>query len=431
MKARLHSRHFRASSRTIHAIFTSRGYDREFWSPYMKHTIRLLSFLLILVLAITRTRLEAQQITGSIAGTVYDSSGALVNGASVKAVAFATNLSVTARSSKENTYQIPDLPIGAYTITITMNGFKTESHTSINVEGNRTTTVDGKLEVGTVATTVEVNATPLLNQVDTTTGYVLDEKQINDTPLGTGSFTQLAILAPGVSADFLNTSGTNAGLGNQAIWANGQRDTSNSFSLNGLTTNNLFNGKSTSQVASSRFTANTGAFSVAGGDSQTNTSVYNQIGQGMATPPPETLQEVRVNTAMYDSSQGGKSGAQIAVVTKSGTNAFHGEVYDHLQNSALNAAPFFRNASTAISAHDKVPKLHYNRFGATIGGPIKKDKLFFFLAYQGIRDSDALSGSSKVTVPLHLTDDRSAQALANVAQLDFGKTIAPSQIDPA
>ena len=398
----------------------------------MKHTIRLLSFLLILVLAITRTRLEAQQITGSIAGTVYDSSGALVNGASVKAVAFATNLSVTARSSKEGTYQIPDLPIGAYTITITMNGFKTESHTSINVEGNRTTTVDGKLEVGTVATTVEVNATPLLNQVDTTTGYVLDEKQINDTPLGTGSFTQLAILAPGVSADFLNTSGTNAGLGNQAIWANGQRDTSNSFSLNGLTTNNLFNGKSTSQVASSRFTANTGAFGAANNTvNQTNTSVYDQIGQGMATPAPETMQEMRVNTAMYDSSQGGKSGAQIAIVTKSGTNSLHGQVYDHFQNSVLNSAEFFRNASTAIPAADKVPALHYNRFGATLGGPIKKDKLFFYVAYQGIRDSDALSGSSTATVPLHLTDDRSADALANVAQLDFGKTIAPSQIDPA
>src|SRR5258708_1026503 len=136
---------------------------------------------------------------------------------------------------------------------------------------------------------------PLLNQVDTTAGCVLNEQTINNTPLGTGSFTQLAILAPGVSADFLNTSGTNAGLGNQAIWANGQRDTSNSFSVNGLSVNNLFNGKSTSQVASARFTANTRAFGTSTTESQTNTAAYDSIGQSMATPPPETLQEVRVN----------------------------------------------------------------------------------------------------------------------------------------
>lgn len=372
-----------------------------------------------------------QQITGGLSGTISDSTGAVVAGAKIGAVNTATNLTVNVETAPDGSYQILDLPIGTYVVTITKAGFKAESHPSIVVEGNRTTTVNGQLQVGAVSTTVEVTGTPMLNQVDTTTGYVLSELTINNTPLGTGSYTQLAILAPGVSADFLNTSGTNGGLGNQAIWANGQRDTSNSFSLNGLTTNNLFNGKSTSQVASSRFTANTGSFSTSGGASQTNTAVYDQIGQGMATPAPETMQEVRVNTAMYDSSQGGKSGAQISVTTKSGTNEFHGQLYDHFQNSAMNAAEFFRNASTAISAKDKVPALHYNRFGATLGGPIKKDKLFFFIAYQGIRDSDALSGSSTLTVPLHLTDDRSAQALVNVAQLDFGKTISASQIDPA
>jgi hypothetical protein len=93
---------------------------------------------------------------------------------------------------------------------------------------------------------VEVSATSLRNEVDTTNGYIVDELTISRTPLGTGSFTQLAILSPGVSADFLNGSGTNAGLGNQSIFANGQRDTSNSFSLNGVSTNNLLNGKSSS-----------------------------------------------------------------------------------------------------------------------------------------------------------------------------------------
>src|SRR5262249_17440526 len=160
-------------------------------------------------------------------------------------------------------------------------------------------------EVGAVATSVEVTATPMLNQVDTATGYVLDQHAIETTPLGTGSFTQLAILSPGVSADFLNTSGANAGLGNQAIWANGQRDTSNSFAIIGLTNNTLFNGKSTSQVASSRFTANTGATNLTGGDTQTDNSVYASIGNSMTTPAPETIQELRVTTAMYDASDGG------------------------------------------------------------------------------------------------------------------------------
>jgi hypothetical protein len=266
--------------------------------------------------------------------------------------------------------------------------------------------------------------------VDTTNGYVLSQQTILNSPLATGSFTQLAVLSPGVSADFLNGSGSNTGLGNQAIWANGQRDTSNSFSINGITNNNLFNGKSTSTVASSRFIVNTGATAVSDGSTiNSDTSVYASIGNSMSTPAPEMLQEIRVNTAMYDASQGGKSGAYVTAITLSGTNSYHGQAYEHFQNSALNAAPFFRNSNPAISAHDKVPKLHYNRFGGTVGGPIKKDKLFFFAAYNGIISHDAQAGSKFATVPLHLTDDRSPQALINMAQTDFGRTL--TTIDPA
>ncbi len=377
------------------------------------------------------TGLTAQELLGGITGAVTDSSGAAVPGAAVTIKNIQTNLEVKVTTQGSGSYLAPNLPIGQYIVTFSREGFKTESHTAIQVEGNRTTTVNGRLEVGTVATTVEVTETPMLNQVDTTTGYVLGAEAIENTPLATGSFTQLAILSPGVSADFLTGSGTNAGLGNQAIWANGQRDTSNSFSINGVGNNNLFNGKSTSNVASSRFTANTGAFSVTGGDTDTSASVYGSIGNSMGTPAPEMLQELRVATSMYDASQGGKSGAYITAVTRSGTNALHGQVYEHFQNNAMNAAEFFRNASTAIAPHDKVAPLHNNRFGGAAGGPIKKDKLFYFLGYNAIRNHDALNGSKTVTVPLHLTDDRSAAALANVALVDFGKTIAPSQIDPA
>ncbi len=201
--------------------------------------------------------------------------------------------------------------------------------------------------------------------------------------------------------------------------------------MNGVSADNLFNGKTTSQVNSSRFTLNTGQTSASGGDTQTNTSAYDSAGQAIATPSAETLQEVRVNAAMYDASQGAKSGAHIEVTTRSGTNEIHGQGYEYFQNTIFNAAEFFRNASTAIAPQDKVSPLHYNRFGVTLGAPIKKDRLFFFAAYQGIQDVDSLNGSKSLTVPLHLTDDRSAQGLVNMLAADYGKNVTASQIDPA
>jgi hypothetical protein len=392
---------------------------------------RQVKSLCVLCLASMPLILNAQQTLGGISGAVADATGAAIPGVAVAVKNTGTNLEVKATTSPKGEYEILNLPVGDYSVSFSKDGFKTESHTAIIVQGNRVTTVNGKPEVGAVASKVEVTATPLLNATDTTSGYVLDSQAINNTPLGTGSFTQLAVLSPGLSADFMNTSGSNAGFGNQAIWANGQRDTSNSFSVNGVTADNVFNGKSTSQVQSSRYTLNTGQSSAAAGDTQTNTSAYDSAGQALATPPAEAMQEIRVNAAMYDASQGSKSGAHIDVTTRSGTNQFHGGVYEYLQNTVFNSASFFRNASTAISAHDKVPALHYNRPGATLGGPIKKDKLFFFAAYQNIQDYDALNGSKTASVPLHLTDDRSAQELANMMAADFGATIAPNQINPA
>ena len=373
--------------------------------------------------------LDAQQITGGITGTVMDSSGSAVPSASVEIRNVDTNLQVKLLTQANGSYQAANLPAGTYRVSFSKDGFQTETHTSILVQGDRVTAVSGRLEVGAVTTAVEVTGTPLLNQVDTTNGYVLDSQAINNTPLATGSFTQLAILSPGLNADFANGTGSNAGFGNQAIWANGMRDTSNSIAVNGVSADNIFNGKTTSQVNSSRFTLNTGQSSAAGGDTQTNTSAYDSAGQAIATPAAETLQEVRVNAAMYDASQGAKAGAHIEVTTRSGTNDLHGQAYEYFQNSDMNAAEFFRNASPTITPH--VSPLHYNRFGATLGGPIKKDKLFYFVAYQGIQDSDALNGSKTLNVPLHLTDDRSAQGLVNMVQADFGKTITASQIDPA
>ena len=164
-----------------------------------------------------------------------------------------TGLQESSTTKSDGSFEFPDLPTGTYSVTFKRDGFQTEVHSEIVVQGNRTATVNGSLKPGQVSAVVTVTGVPLMNQTDTTDGYVVDIETIQNTPLGTGSFTQLAILSPGVHADFLGGSGANAGLGNQAIFADGNRDTSNSFSLNGVSTNNMFNGNSTSQVGENRF----------------------------------------------------------------------------------------------------------------------------------------------------------------------------------
>ncbi len=400
----------------------------------MTRFFRQFSVLLSLVLGanLALVPANAQQVLGAITGTVKDPSGSIVPDVAVRVRNTATNLTINEQTKSNGLYLITNLPIGNYEVTFSKPGFATEAHTQVLVQGDRTATVDGALQVGTAATTVEVAGTPLRNQVDTTNGYIVDELTISRTPLGTGSFTQLAILSPGVSADFLNGSGTNAGLGNQSIFANGQRDSSNSFSVNGIGTNNLFNGKSSSQVSANRFVLNTGESFGSGGEIQTSGSVYSAIGQSLPTPAPESLQEIRVDTSMYDASQGANSGAHIGLTTKSGTNGYHGQLYEYFQNNDLNAAPPFRNSDPAIPAGDKVPRLDRNQFGATFGGPIIKDKLFFFTAYQGARVLDQLNATQQITVPQFLTDDRSPAGLVAAVNASFPSNtpITVGQVDP-
>jgi hypothetical protein len=375
--------------------------------------IRFFAFLCLF--AISSSIANAQQTLGSINGTVSDTSGGLLGRVSVKVKNGATNLEVTANTRDDGSYLVSALPIGKYSVTFSLVGFSSEVHSDILVQGGLTTTVNGSLRPGSVNTSVTVTGTPLLNEFDTTNGYVLSSDVIESTPLGTGSFTQLAILSPGVNADLLSGSGTNAGLGNQNIFANGQRDSSNSFDVNGVNSNNLFNGKSSSSVSANRFVLNTGENFSAGGEVQTSTSVYSAIGQALATPPAETIEELKVNTSMYDASEGAYSGAHISLQTKSGTNNLHGEAYEYHQTDAWNAAPFFRNSDPTIPANQKVPTLKRNTFGGTLGGPILKDKLFFFTSYQGQRVRDLDGSVSRADVPLSLTDTRTADAIATVA----------------
>ena len=378
----------------------------------------LSGFLTLLFMVACGHLAFGQQTLGSINGEVTDSSGAVIQGAQVEARATATNLEVAATTKADGSFSIADLPIGTYGVKFIKDGFETAVHPQILVQGNRTATINARLTPGKVSVSVTVEATPLLNETDTTTGYTLNELQITEVPLGTGSFTQLAILSPGVSADLLNTAGTNAGLGNQAIWANGQRDTSNSFELNGVNANNIFNGKSTSQVTSGRVAVNIGENGNGNnpsGEIATSTTVYGAIGQALPSPPPETIQEMHVNSAMYDASQGANSGAQISTTTKSGTNQLHGGAYAYHQQTGWNANEWFFNYNQLAR-----PQMHRNVDGGYIGGPIIKDKLFFFASYQAQRVSDQLLASSYVAVPPGLSDsNRTAQGLADLANTDF------------
>ena len=349
---------------------------------------------------------HAQQTLGGITGRVEDNSGGVLPDTTVTLVGDQTQLTRTQKTTDAGTYNFVNLPIGTYTLTFSHAGFETENVPSIPVQANRTVTVNASLRVGQVSQSVTVVENPLLNAVDTTNGYVLDKGQLDAIPLPTGSFTGLAILSPGVNAELSSGTGVNAGLGNQPIWANGQRDTSNTFLLNGVDASNLFNGKSTSQVASARVVNNTGVSGAASNSAapiQSTASPYLAVGQSLPTPAPETIQEVRVNTSMYDAQQGSTSGAHIDISTAAGTNAIHGQAYLHRGTSWLNAAPFFFNGDPNIPSNEKVPDLHRSVAGGTVGAPIIKNKLFFFVSYQHLHDSDQEIGQSRVTVPREFT----------------------------
>ena len=169
---------------------------------------------------------------------------------------------------------------------------------------------------------------------------------------------------------------------------------------------------------------------------QSSASVYLAIGQALPTPAPETIQEVRVNTSMYDVQQGSTSGAHIDISTISGTNKYRGIAYIHRGTDWLNAAPFFFKQDGDIPANEKVPQLHRYTAGGSVGGPILKNKLFGYLAYQHVHVSDQEIGISRFTVPTGLTDDRSSGALAAVANENWNfdgsgnLPITSSQINP-
>ena len=381
----------------------------------------------------------AQQTTGGITGVVADAQGGILPGATVSAVGDETGLKRNQVSGSNGYYDLVNLPIGHYTLTVGHDGFQTQVFPGILVQADRTATLNMTLTVGAVSTSVTVSAAPLMNATDTTNGYVLDKAQLEAIPQPTGSFTGVAILSPGVNAELSGGTGALSGLGNAPIWANGQRDTSNSFSLNGVDGSNLFNGKSTSQVGSARVINSTGVSSSTSstGVIPSAASLYLSIGNAIPTPAPETIEEVRVNASMYDAQQGSTSGAHIDIATNSGTNDLHGSLYGHRGTNWINADPFFYKNDNFMPAYLKSPELHRYEAGGTVGGPIIKNKLFGFLAYQHLHVSDQYLGNSFLDVPIGLTDtNRTAGGLAAVVNQTFpdasirGDNLQASDIDP-
>jgi hypothetical protein len=352
---------------------------------------------------------HAQQTLGTLSGTVTDLTGATVSGSTITLVDNQTAATRSTTSNSAGNYSFQALPIGTYALTITAPGFNTEKVDSIQVQADRTATLLIKMKPGEVSTSIDVQAAPSLNTTDPTNGYVLDAATIEKIPLGTGSFTQLAVLSPGVHADPLAGTGSNTGLGNQNIYANGQRSSSNTFTFNGVVANNLFNGQSSSQVTENRAVLNTGESFLTGGTIQTNTSIYDAIGESLPSPPQQTIAEERVNTSMYDAAQGATAGAHLDVTTKSGTNKYHGSAYSNWESSQLNANSYFNNQTNVAK-----PDLHRYVLGAEIGGPILHDKLFFYGSYQFTRDRDQLNSQAAYFAPLGLTADRSATGLESV-----------------
>jgi hypothetical protein len=398
-------------------------------------------FLALLLLCFSLTSAviaKAQQTLGSLNGTVLDSSGAAVPGSVVTATAEAIGITRTTKTQSNGFFQIFNLPVGTYKVKATHEGFDTTEVAGIAVQEAQAKTVTVALKVGQMSESVTVTANPLLNATDDTNGYTLDKDQIQLTPLATGSFTQLAVLSPGVSAELLSNLDSNSGLGNQPIWANGQRDTSNTFQVNGVDATNLFNGKSSSGSNSQRYAFNIGQSTPVGGAAGVGTSVYGSNGNSLPSPPPEFLQELRVNTSMYDAQQGATSGAQIDANTASGTNTFHGQMYGSFANASMNAAPYFFKQEAELSAAGvgafpeslANPALNRWTVGGALGGPVFKDKLFFFVAYQHRYNSDQATGLSQLTVPSGLTDDRSVAGLNAAANSYTKYGLDGGSIDP-
>jgi hypothetical protein len=330
-------------------------------------------------------KVRAQVDSGAIYGTVKDQSGAVVPGAKVTATSQETGLSVSTVTVSDGNFAFTPIKIGTYTLTAEFTGFQKLIRKDVSVEVQQRVAIDLILQPGMVSQTVEVTgAPPALQTQDASVGQVVGTREVNDLPLNGRNFTFLAQLSAGVTQGQEDTRGLGA---TGSFSANGERPAQNNYVLDGIDNNadlvDFLNGT---------------AFVV--------------------IPPIDAIQEFKIQTNDYSADMGRSAGAVMNATIKSGTNQWHGDVYEFLRNDKLDAANFFENAG-----NEKKGEFRQNQFGGTLGGPLRKNKTFVFGDYQGTRIRQAFPWLT--TVP---TDLERSSGYTDFADLIAGQG-SPMQAD--
>jgi len=345
-------------------------------SPHASPRIRAATSALLLLLA-AAAALAQTPGTGAISGVVTDPQNHSVTHADVQAENDATHLIRSATTSEEGEFRIPLLPPGAYTVTVNAPGFTPNATHAVEVIVSETRSLTVQLAVAGTGTTIHVSGrTQDVETESSTLGGVVDETAIETLPLANRNYTQILGLSPGVVVDAPNAA--QLGSGTQNVASDGATPTANNIQFNGIDANNL--------IQNSAATAET-----------------SQV--GTAIPAPDTIQEFRVQTANFDAAYGRGSGANVDLVSKSGTNNFHGSAWEFVRNNIFNANDFFSKL-----AGQPRPDLKQNQFGGYVGGPILHDRTFFFGSYQGLTEVNGFGDEQTAVLPL-LTNDRSATTL--------------------
>lgn len=340
--------------------------------------------ILIVVLIIAASPLQAQKDTGAIAGTVRDSSGAVVVGAKVAVTDLDRGTVFTTRSNQQGEYVAGPLKVGRYQVSAEKAGFKKEIAGPIVVDVDEKPVIDLTLSVGSVQETLVVSTqAPLLETETSDLGQLVDSRQAETLPLNGRNYAQLALLGAGIAP---SEPGSRVET-SYGFSSNGSRSLQNNFLLDGIDNNSNL------------------------GDVLTGQAYVIQ-------PSVDAIEEFKVQTNSYSAEFGRGNGAILNAVIKSGTNRFHGDLYEFFRNDALDA----RNAFDVFGRQP----YHQNQFGATLGGPIIKDRTFFFVDYEGFRVSQALPQLSLIPTPAEISGDFSSFLTSTVApQVDMNGDVLP------
>jgi outer membrane receptor protein involved in Fe transport len=338
-------------------------------------------FVVLSLMTICAPPLLAQSAgTAALTGTVTDATGAVVPNATVTLTNTGTNQTRTATTGSDGAYRFNLIEPGTYRARFGATGFKTAEVASITVNVTETVGLDRSLEVGAQTEQVTVEAsTETLQTASSTLGTTVPGNTMTALPLSNRNFTQVLGMSTGVAVDVGNGAGFGRGSANMSV--NGANPEKNNFQMDGVAINNA-----------------------AGNNQAGDNGLYT----GITVPNPDAIQEFKIQTSTYDASYGRNPGANVNVVTKSGTNQIHGSLFEFFRNEALNANDFFYNRDNPASRTTK-QVLKQNQFGGVFGGPIKKDKLFYFGSYQGTRQRNGVAPQGFTTAVLYpVPDNREA-----------------------